>query len=341
MLKEALLWEKAMGNAVYCRLCMRKCLIDEGHLGWCQTRVNKEGALYTLTYGQVASMTISPIEKKPMYHFFPGSIWLTLGGVGCNFKCHGCQSWDVSHCDVKKKLPQTNYMSPETVVKKAKKNGCKGIVFTYNEPTMWFEYTLDVFKKAKEEGLSTCYVTNGYMTPQALDMISEYLDGFCVSIKGAFIESYTRISDISDINTIFSNTSDAKRKHAIHVEIITSIIPGYNSNEKESKEICAWIFAELGKDTPLHLTRFFPYGDFKDVAPTPAGLLDNLYKVAKREGIYYVYVGNIPGHNASHTYCQNCKKMVIKRKEYDEIEAILREGHCPHCNALIFGRFAF
>ncbi|MFH2138564.1 MAG: AmmeMemoRadiSam system radical SAM enzyme [Candidatus Omnitrophota bacterium] len=341
MLKEALFWEKAMGNSVYCGLCAKKCLIDEGHTGWCETRINKDGVLYSITYGQVASMTISPIEKKPMYHFFPGTLWLTLGGLGCNFRCHGCQSWDVSHCDVKKKLPQTTYMSPEMVVRKAKKNRCQGIVFAYNEPTMWFEYTLDVFKLAKEEGLGTAYITNGYMMPKALDMISRHLDGFCIDIKGSFIESYTRIADIADINVIFSNASSAKRHHAMHVEVVTNIIPGYNSNEKESKEIAAWMFAELGKDTPWHLTRFFPYGDFKEVPPTPVGLLENLHKVGKREGLYYVYIGNIPGHAASQTYCQACKKMVIKRKEYDETESILKEGHCPNCNALIFGRFPF
>lgn len=246
MLKEALFWEKAMGNAVYCNLCMRKCLIDEGQLGWCESRINKDGKLFTLTYGQVSSMTISPIEKKPMYHFFPGSIWLTLGSVGCNFHCHGCQSWEVSHCEVKRKLPETTYMSPEMVVRKAKRNGVKGIAFAYNEPTMWFEYVVDVFKLAKEEGLSTCLVTNGFLNPRALEMINQDLDGMCLDVKGSFIESYTRIADISDINTIFSNASDAKRRYAMHLEVVTNIIPGFNASEKEIKEIGAWMFAELG-----------------------------------------------------------------------------------------------
>ncbi|MCK5346922.1 MAG: AmmeMemoRadiSam system radical SAM enzyme, partial [Candidatus Heimdallarchaeota archaeon] len=175
----------------------------------------------------------------------------------------------------------------------------------------------------------------------ALEMISKNLDGICIDVKGSFIESYTRIADISDINIIFSNASDAKRRYAIHVEIVTNIIPGYNSNEKEAKEIAAWMFAELGKDTPWHLTRFFPYGDFKEVAPTPVGLLENLHKVGKQEGLFYVYIGNIAGHNGMHTYCQNCKKIVIKRKEYDEIEMPLKDGYCPYCKSLIFGRFSY
>lgn len=340
MLKQALLWEEFTGKNVHCNLCMRKCVIPDGRLGWCGARINQDGKLYALTYGRVALFSVSPIEKKPMYNFFPGSLWFSLGSLGCNFKCHGCQSWNFSHCDVKKSLSQTTYMPPEMAVKKAKQNGCKGIAFTYNEPTMWFEYTLDVFKLAKEEGLSTCYVSNGFMSPKALSMIAPYLDGFCLDVKGAFMESYTRIADISDVNIIFNNGSDAKRKYAIHVEIVTNIIPGYNSNEKEGKEIAAWVFAELGKDTPWHLTRFFPYGELKDVSPTPISLLENLRTMALREGILYVYIGNVPGHQAANTYCQNCKKPIVKRKEYDEIETRLVQGHCPHCNALIFGRFS-
>ncbi len=285
-------------------------------------------------------MSISAIEKKPMYNFFPGSVWLSLGGLGCNFSCHGCQSWDLSHCNVKEKLFGTTYMSPESVVKKAVNNGCKGIVFTYNEPTMWFEYTLDVFRLAKEKGLSTCYITNGYMSLQALEMIAKDLDGFCVDVKGAFTESYTRIADISDINIIFSNSSEAKRKYAIHVEIVTNIIPGYNSSEKELKDIASWIFAELGKDTPWHISRFFPYGELKEVTITPLGLLENARQMGMKEGILYVYIDNVPGHKGSYTYCQSCKKPIIKRFEDDGLEISLNNGHCPYCQALIFGRFS-
>ncbi|MBI4846922.1 MAG: radical SAM protein, partial [Candidatus Omnitrophica bacterium] len=256
-------------------------------------------------------------------------------------RCRGCHSWEFSHCDVKKTLGKVAYMSPELVVSKAKKNGCKGIAFTFNEPTMWFEYTLDVFKLAKKEGLSTCYFTNGYMTPEAFDMIAPYLDGCCIDVKGAFMESYTRLADITDINVIFSNGSDAKRRYAMHVEIVTTIIPGFNSNEKEAREIAVWIFAELGKDTPWHVMRFFPYGEMKDVAPTAVSVLENFRTMALKEGLIYVYVGNVPGHIAGHTYCQQCKKMLIKRNEYDESDVRLKEGRCPHCNSLIFGRFAY
>ncbi len=340
MMKEALFWEKTMDDFVNCQLCMRKCLITEGKLGWCQTRINKNGTLYTLTYGNVSSMSIAPIEKKPMYHFFPGTSWLSLGGLGCNFGCRGCQSWRFSHCNVQEKLLSTTYLSPEMVIKKAKKNNCQGIAFTYNEPTMWFEYVLDVFKLAKKEGLSTCCVSNGFMNPKALEMINTYLDGFCIDIKGAFMESYTRICDISDINTIFNNATDAKRKFAVHVEVVTNVISGYNSNEKELKEIGAWIFAELGKDTPWHLTRFFPAGELKDVAPTSIGLLENFQRMGLKEGIYYVYIGNVPGHECGNTFCQNCKKILIRRKEYDVVENYLVEGHCPYCRASIFGRFS-
>ncbi|MFH2145119.1 MAG: AmmeMemoRadiSam system radical SAM enzyme [Candidatus Omnitrophota bacterium] len=339
MKKEALFWKKGMGESISCGLCRRKCIIDNGHAGWCGTRLNQYGTLYTLTYGNVAAISVAPIEKKPMFNFFPGTLWLSLGGLGCNFRCQGCLSWDFSHCDVNKSLSSTTYMTPEMVVRKAKKNRCKGIAFTYNEPTMWFEFVIDVFKLAKEEGLSTCYVTNGYMLPEPLEMLSRHTDGFCLDVKGAFMESYARISDIDDVNIIFANGSAAKRKYAMHVEIVTNLIPGYNSNDKEIKEIASWIFAELGKDTPWHLTRFFPYGHLKEVAPTPISLLEETRKTAMEEGIHYVYISNVPGHNAIHTYCQTCKKVVIRRKDYDEIEIRLKEGRCGHCGALIFGRF--
>lgn len=339
MIKEALCWKVTGEKRITCNLCMRKCEIDNGHVGWCQTRVNNGGVLYTITYGQVASLSISPIEKKPMYHFFPGSLWLSLGGLGCNFSCHGCQSWELSHCNVKEKLATTTYLSPEMAVKKAVQNGCKGIAFTYNEPMMWFEYTLDVFKLAKEQGLSTCYVTNGFMSSVALEMLCKNLDGFCIDVKGGFTDTYTRLTDISDVNVVFGNTSNAKRKYATHVEVVTNIVSGYNSNEKEVKEIAAWIFAELGKDTPWHLTRFFPYGELKEVVPTPLALLESMRQMGMREGLLYVYIGNVPGHSGTHTYCQKCKKAVIKRLEFDEIENYMSEGRCPYCQSLIFGRF--
>ncbi|MBU1087388.1 MAG: AmmeMemoRadiSam system radical SAM enzyme [Candidatus Omnitrophica bacterium] len=340
MLKNALFWEPYMKDSVRCFLCMRKCIIDKGQWGWCQTRYNQDGQLITVTYGKVALSSISPIETKHMYNFFPGSLWLSLGGLGCNFQCHGCQSWGLSHCDVKEVVNKIHDLSPEIVVKKALRNGCKGIAFSHNEPTMWLEFVLDVFKLAKSEGLSTCLVTNGYLGSKAFDAIAEYTDGLCIDVKGSFMESYTRIAAVTDINTIFSNASDAKRKHAMHVEVVTNIIPGYNSSEKEIKEIASWMFAELGKDTPLHLTRFFPYGEFKDVVPTPVGLLEKSRLLAMKEGLNYVYIGNIPGHLSANTYCQKCKKIIIKRKEYDEVELNLKNGHCSNCKSLIFGRFS-
>lgn len=340
MVKSGLFWESYMKDAVRCFLCMRKCIIDKGNFGWCQTRYNQDGQLMTVTYGKVAMSTISAIETKNMYNFFPGSSWLSLGGLGCNFKCHGCQSWSLSHCDIKATINKINDFSPENVVKKAKQNRCKGIIFAHNEPTMWFEFVLDVFKLAKTEGLSTCLVTNGYLGTKAFDTIAEFVDGLCIDIKGSFMESYTRIADVTDINIIFSNASDAKRRHAMHVEVVTNVIPGYNSSEKEIKEIASWIFAELGKDTPLHLTKFFPCGDFKDIIPTPDAMLERSRQLAMNEGLNYVYIGNIPGHLSANTYCQKCKKIIIKRKEYDEVESMIKDGHCPNCKALIFGRFS-
>ncbi|HIE43185.1 MAG TPA: radical SAM protein [Candidatus Omnitrophica bacterium] len=210
---EAVLYEKLSNKRVSCNICQRKCTISDGERGWCLTRINREGKLYSLIYGRVSTIMVSPIEKKPVFHFYPASKWLSIGSVGCNFRCPGCQNSEIAHDKLNNIDSRTEFIVAESLLKIAKEKGCKGISWTYNEPTLWFEYTLDGAKLAKRENLSTNYATNGFITTEALELIGPYLDVFRVDIKGFSNNSYRRIARINDFTGILKVTEFAKKKH--------------------------------------------------------------------------------------------------------------------------------
>ncbi len=268
MIREALLYEKLEGERARCNTCPRHCVTGEGKHGFCSTRQNRGGRLYTLVYGEVASVSINPIEKKPVFHFYPGSRWLSLGTLGCNFRCPGCQNWELSHARAGNWLG-TEYLSPEECVGLAQRYNCLGISWTFNEPSIWLEYTLDGAKLAKKEGLFTNYVTNGFITEKGLDLVGPYLDVFRVDIKGFSRKSYGRIAHIADFSPVLEATIRAKRGFGMHVEIVTNIIPGYNDDEAELREIASWIRSELCASTPWHVTRFFPHLKLSHLPPHP------------------------------------------------------------------------
>lgn len=334
MIREALLYEN-MGERVRCNTCPRHCVLGEGRRGFCFTRRNQGGKLFSLIYGEVASLSINPIEKKPVFHFYPGSCWLSLGAPGCNFRCPGCQNWQLSHS----RGGTANYLSPEELVSLAKRHRCLGITWTFNEPTIWLEYTIDGAKLAKEQGLYTSYVTNGYIAEEALDAIGPYLDVYRVDIKGFSRDSYGRTAHIPDFVPILEAAKRAKEKWGMHVELVTNITPGYNDDERELRGIANWIRRELGAYTPWHITRFFPHLNLSHLKPTPLATLERGLRIAQEEGLYYVYLGNLPGHSAENTYCHQCGRLLIGRHIFDVIEYNLREGRCRHCDIPIAGRF--
>jgi len=327
-LKEAILYQVLKDGRVRCGICQRRCLVAEGESGWCRTRKNVGGKLYTLIYGRVSTWAISPIEKKPLFHFYPGSIWLSLGTLGCNFRCPGCQNYDISHVDYE---GEAQYFSPEDAVKLAKKGHSRGISWTYNEPTIWFEYTLDSAKLAKKEGLLTNYVTNGYITPEALDNIGPYLDSFRVDIKGFRKESYRKIGNIPDFRGILEVTARAKKRWGMWVEIVTNIIPGYNEDREEWEGIASWIVEELGEDTPWHVTQFVPHLKLSHLPFTSVETLEEARKIGLEKGLHYVYIGNIPGHMGENTYCHHCGKLVIRRDGFSVAEMKIEDGKCLYC----------
>jgi len=336
---EATLYDKLSSNKVRCNICQRRCVIKENERGYCRTRVNNQGKLYSLIYGLVSSLMVSPIEKKPVYHFFLGSEWLSLGSFGCNFRCPGCQNWDIAHSEVREEIKMARFISPKELIQTAEKNHCLGISWTYNEPTLWFEYTLEGAKLAKINNLYTNYVTNGFITPEALDLVGPYLDVFRVDLKGFSNDSYKKIANIEDFSGILEVIQRAKRKWRMHVEIVTNIIPGMNDGEEELKRMASWICKELGRDTPWHVTRFFPHLKLSHVKPTPIRTLEKIRKAGLAQGLNYVYLGNIFESKGNNTYCPDCGAALIVREGLAVKSLHLRKGKCKFCNCLIAGRF--
>ena len=297
------------------------------------------GELYSLIYGKVSSIRVSPIEIKPLFHFYPGSRWLSLGSLGCNFLCPGCQNWKISHADPEKEISFTEYISPEKAVQLAIGKNCKGISWTYNEPTLSLEYTLDTAKMAKEQGLLTNYVTNGYITPEAMNLLGPYLDAYRVDLKGFSADAYRKIANISKFEGILKIIKMAKYKWGMHIEIITNLTPGFNDSEEDLRNMARWIVDQLGPDTPWHITRFVPHLKLSHLTYTPISKLEQARQIGMDNGLRYVYLGNVPGHPAENTYCPRCEKLLIERHNYQILKYNLKGNKCKHCNQQIAGYF--
>ena len=338
MRREALFYDVLAESKARCGVCRRRCVIGDGERGYCQTRINQGGKLFSLIYGEVASLSINPIEKKPVFHFFPGSRWLSLGTLGCNFRCPGCQNWELSHAEVGQ--GGASFLSAEQLVQLAKQHDCLGISWTFNEPTIWFEYTLDGAQLAKEQGLYTNYVTNGYITPEALDSIGPYLDVFRVDIKGFSDEAYSTLANIGDFTGILESTKRAKEKWGMHVEVVTNVTPGYSDDEEQLRGIASWIRQELGEWTPWHVTRFYPHLKLRHLEPTPIAVLERAVRIAHQEGLHYAYLGNILGHPMENTYCHHCGSLLIQRYGFDVRQYNIEGTKCRYCKARIPGSFA-
>jgi pyruvate formate lyase activating enzyme len=335
----SLLFKQLEDKVIQCQLCHRRCTIDPGKKGFCKTRKNINGELYSLSYARVSSMQISPIELKPLFHFYPGSKWLSLGSLGCNFLCPGCQNWHISHADIDKELSFTEYIPPEKVVKLAIKNNCKGISWTYNEPTLSLEYTLDTAKVAKKKGLLTNYVTNGYITPEAMNLLGPFLDAYRVDVKGFSARAYKKIANVLNFKVILKNIHTAKYKWGMHVEIITNLTPGFNDNEVELHNLAQWISDQMDPETPWHITRFVPHFKLSHCEITPIPSLEQARQIGIDKGLKYVYLGNVPGHLAENTYCPRCGKLLIERNNYRILQYNLKGNECKFCNQTIPGSF--
>ncbi|MFQ6121708.1 MAG: AmmeMemoRadiSam system radical SAM enzyme [Dehalococcoidales bacterium] len=329
-IREALFYE-SLRDKVRCHTCERHCLIAEGETGVCATRRNIGGRLYTLEYGDISSISANPIEKKPFFHFHPGTKALTIGSWSCNFTCPWCQNYDISKSP--QNIGQGRYISPAAFMELVRRYHCQGTSVSFNEPTLLLEYSLDIFDLAKEAGYYNTYVTNGYMTRQALDrLVAHGLDAMNIDIKGE-AEVVRRFCG-TNVNVVWRNAIRAKRK-GVWVELTTLVIPGVNDSEDGLRRIARRIKKELGEDTPWHLSGYYPAYKFSVepyVPPTPLPTLEKARDIGIAEGLKYVYIGNVPGHPYENTYCPGCKQSLIERYGFSiTTYNVSLNKHCPYC----------
>ena len=310
--KKALLYTSLETNKVKCNTCWHQCIIPEGKFGRCHTRTNSDGSLYCTNYGLVSSFSVNPIEKKPLFHYYPGSFALTIGSIGCNFSCPWCQNWSISKC-YPSEVHNLRFMSPDELVNRTENDPkIDGISISFNEPTLSLEYALDVFRICKP-ATYRMFVTNGYMTDEALNLLIDTgMTGMSVTVKGdnKTVKQYCR----TNVEKVWKNIKTAFKK-GVHIEVICLIIPTVNDSIAFYKEVATRL-TKINPNIPLHFTRFHPDYQFTHVKATPIKTLEQAYEIARSKGLNFVFLGNVPGHPLENTYCPNCQTLLIKRTIY-------------------------
>lgn len=334
-MKEAWLYERLEGGRVRCHLCAHRCSIREGEVGICGVRQNQQGTLYSLVYARPISQAVDPIEKKPLFHFYPGTTSYSVATVGCNFRCRFCQNADISQMPRDQGRIVGRHVPPEDIVEDALATGCRSISYTYTEPTIFFEYSRDIAVLAHQEGLANNYVTNGYMTAEMLEAFYPYLDAANVDLK-AFRDEFYRQQCSARLQPVLDSLRLMKQQ-GIWVEITTLVIPGLNDDPGELRELASFIAQELGVETPWHLSRFHPMYKMLDRGSTPVQTLERAWAIGKEVGLRYVYIGNVLGAREENTYCWNCGRLVIGRFGFSVRERHVRDGQCEYCGAAIDG----
>jgi pyruvate formate lyase activating enzyme len=318
---------------IQCELCPHHCRVAKGKRGICRVRENREGKYYSLVYGNPCAVHLDPIEKKPLFHVLPGTASFSLATAGCNFQCKFCQNWEISQA-----APEDVYsyeVPPELMVKRAKEIGARSIAYTYAEPTIFYEYMFDIGTLVKKAGLLNVYHSNGFINSDPLKNLCKVLDAANVDLKG-FTENFYRELCAGDLNPVLETLKTLKKQN-VHLEITNLIIPTKNDDLPVLREMCLWIKRELGADTPIHFSRFYPLYKLKSLPPTPVSTLDKAREAASSAGLEYVYVGNVPGHAGENTFCPKCKKRIIQRTGYMVGEVNLKDGKCRYCGKPIPG----
>lgn len=335
-MKVAKWWKPADNGKILCTLCPRYCTIGEGQQGFCFIRTNINNILYSTGYGKPIGYGFDPIEKKPLYHFLPGTQILSFGTAGCNLGCKFCQNWTMS----KAKSDEINSItaSPEAVVEKAKKFDAESIAFTYNDPTIFGEYVIDISKIAREEGIKTVMVTAGYIDKNARKDIYKHIDAANVDLK-AFTETFYHKLTFSHLDDILDTLNWLKHETDVFFELTTLLIPGENDSSEEIKTMCEWILTNLGDEIPHHFSAFHPDFKMRDKHQTPASTLINARDISLQSGIKYVYVGNVHNPEAQTTFCPNCSTPLIIRDWHSVWDNLIQEGKCYKCGTVIAGVF--
>lgn len=332
-LREAALYEKA-GGQVRCNLCAHRCLIAEGKRGICHVRENRGGTLYTLVYGRTIAQHVDPVEKKPLFHFHPGTTAYSMATPGCNFQCRWCQNWEISQVPNNRELETGQKASPEQIVAAAQQANCTSIAYTYTEPTIFFEYAYDTARLASDAGLANIFITNGYMTEEMLERFAPYLDAVNVDLKAFREETYRKYVG-ARLEPVLSSLR-AIRRLGIWLEVTTLVIPGINDDPMELRDAASFVAGELGVDTPWHISRFFPAYKMTQVPPTPVSKLQEAREIGLEAGLRYVYLGNV--HGGEDTLCRNCGSLLIRRSTYQILEnRIPVGGRCPDCGIEVNG----
>lgn len=333
---EALLYQKLAKQWVHCQVCAHQCLIMPGQRGVCQVRENRAGVLTALNYGRLVACHIDPMEKKPLFHFLPGTKTYSFAALGCNFRCLNCQNYDISQITIINQQ-STNYgekVTAEEIIRAALENQCPSISYTYSEPTIFLEYAYETMKLARQNHLKNIWVSNGYMSPATLTLILPYLDAINIDLKSFSDEFYKKICQ-ARLQPVLDNLITIK-KADVWLEITTLLLPGLNDNPAELKNLAAFIYKELGDVVPWHISRFYPTYQMAGSQPTPISTLNKAYDIGRQAGLKYVYLGNVPAEEKENTFCPRCQSLIIKRDDY-HVTRSDKTGHCSNCSYRLAG----
>ncbi len=334
-MKEALYYKKLKNKIVNCNLCPANCVIKQGNFGNCGARKNIDGKLYSLVYGKPVSISIDPIEKKPLYHFFPGSFALSIGTLGCNMHCLHCQNYDISQAKADEFVGRE--VEPKEIVEKAIENNCRSISYTYNEPTIFYEYVLETAKLAKKKGIKNIMVTNGYINKEPLKELYPLIDGANIDLKALDEDFYKKVC-FTRLKPVLESIKEIK-KTGTWIEITNLIIPGYNDSKEKIEKLVKWVKENLGVKVPLHFSAFYPTNKMLDVPRTSPETLLKAKRIALKEGLRYVYLGNTALEDSGNTYCPKCNKLLIERGWFKVYKNNIKKNLCPFCDDKIDGIF--
>ncbi len=330
---EAKFYEKLPFRKIKCKLCPRECVIDDRERGYCGVRENRGGVYYTLVHSRVCSAHIDPIEKKPFFHFHPGSLAFSVATAGCNVNCKMCQNWEISQ--VRPEQVRASYLPPKELAALARQNRCASIAYTYSEPVIFYEYMADAAEAGRAAGVKSAVVSGGYIQDEPLKQLCQRVDAIKVDLK-AYSEKFYREVVNGELKPVLKALA-LMRKLGMWTEIVYLVVPTLNDSEQEFRGLARWVKTELGLEVPVHFTRFHPQYLLKNLPPTPVSTLERAKAIADAEGLRYAYVGNVPGHAGENTYCPRCRRAVVERMGFTIRNIRLRKGKCQYCQQAIAG----